>query len=254
MSFWKDVVKKKDEYVDTASDLWGGLTDTTGDVIESAQSFSNDAQSDFKEYVADPIKEEAVDAGSWVKDNVAEAKDAAGWAAKKAAEGYVETSDPLFGEGGMFESVVDKITQGWESAEEGNALDAAKQTGRAFIDAVDEIATGGLGEDAYNWILDNVNESDGSGEARYEIRGNIIKVEYLGQTVYFKSDNPEQIENFIGELGALAEGDSADASEWATDAAAVESFDTDDSKKQGEGYGKGSGADEYPAYARGGGL
>lgn len=252
MSFWKDLKQKADTAKTEASDLWGGLTDTTGDIIESAQNFSNNAQDDFRTYVSDPIMEEATDAGSWAKTVAEDAKDSAEWAAKKAAEGYMDVTDPLLNpDDGLFGSVTDKIEQAWEAAEDGNAIEAAKKTGSAFIDAVDEIATGGLGETAYNWIMNNVNEGDGSGEMRYEIRGNIIKVEYLGQTVYLKSDNPEQFEKFIGDLGALAEGSGEEASDWATDAAATESFDMSDKAVEGEGYGKGSGADDYSGIKRG---
>lgn len=255
MNWYKKITKKAAEVQSEASDLWGGLTDATGDIVESAQSFSNDAQDDFKEYVSDPIMEEASDASSWAKTVADDAKDSANWAAKKAAEGYIEVTDPILNpEDGIFGSVTDKIEQAWEAAEDGNSMEAAKKTGQSFLDAIDEITTGGLGETAYNWIMGNINEGDGSGEARYDVVGNIVRVQYLGQTVYFKSDNPEQIEKFLGELGALAEGSGEDASDWSTTAANTESFYVEDRSVEGEGYGKGSGADDYPAYSQGGGL
>ena len=214
--------KKKDEAVDLGGDLWSGLTDKTGDVIQSGESFANDAATNFNEYVADPILGEVQDAQEWSHNAQEDAADALAWGQKKAAEGYVESTDYFFGDGGIFESVREKVEQGWEAGEDGNYIEAAKQTGRAFIDAVDEIATGGLGETGLNWILDSVNEGAGSGELRYEIRGDLIKIDYLDQTVVFKADNIDQIENFVGQLGALAEGSEETDDDWATVAAAVE--------------------------------
>jgi len=254
MGYWDDAKayagKKKDEATAAAGDLYGGLTDATGDFIEDAAEFSNDAQNTFQEYVTDPVMDAGNTANNFKDEIIEEVKGDLNWTAEKAAEGYIQNTDFLFGEGGWFESVTEKVSQGWEAGEDGNYKEAAIKTGQAFLDAVDEVATGGLGELGYNWIMNSANDMDSSGEASYEIRGNLIKISYQGQDMIFKAENEELMADFVGQLAALAEGESADASEWPTTAAAVEAPSSVSESNVAESQGQGMTAgDSYKDYS-----
>ena len=237
-----------DPVVEAGQPLVGGLTDTTGDIVQAGEAFTNDAAADFNKYVSDPVREAYEDAGNFKNEIITEAKGDLVWVAEKTAEGYVQNTDFLFGEGGWFESVTEKVQQGWDSAEDGNVWDAAKYTGQAFLDAVDEVATGGLGELGYNWIMNSTNDMESTGEARYEIRGNLIKVSYQGQDMIFKAEDEAGMADFVGQLAALAEGESDNASDWPTIAAAVENFTSDEASRaytEGSGMTAGKGEKDY---------
>ena len=257
MGLWdatkKYVSTKADEAAVAGGDLYGGLTDATGDFIEDAAEFSHDAQNDFREYVTDPVMNEVEDIQSWSHELQEDAKDGLNWTAEKAAEGFIDNwaVDFLMNpEDGVFGSVTEKIQEGWDAAEDGNYKEAAIKTGQAFLDAVDEVALAGLGELGYDWIMNSTNDMESTGEASYEIRGNLIKIRYQGQDMIFKAENEQIMADFVGQLAALAEGESADASEWPTTAAAVEAPSPISESNVAEAKGQGmTGTDSYRDYS-----
>ena len=221
----------------------GGLTDATGDVIENAVDFGQDAKQDFKEYVTDPVMNEVENAQDWSHAVQGDIKDASVWAATKAAEGYVERTEFLFGEEGWFADVTDPVEQAWAATENGNYLEASLYTGEAFLNSADIVGTGGLGKMTYDWIMSSVNADDASGPLYWEvIDEQHLMVAYENEETFFRFDNPKNMEKFILELEAQSEG--SQSPEWADPAAGEAAKDYTDYDPQGtENYGYAGGGD-----------
>lgn len=218
----------------------GGLTDATGDLIENAVDFGQDAKEDFKEYVTDPVMKEVETAQEWSHAVQGDIKDASVWAATKAAEGYVEQTDFLFGEGGWFEDVSDPVEQAWAATENGNYLDASLYTGEAFLNSVDIVGTGGLGKMTYDWIMSSVNADDAAGPLYWEVLDEQhLMVAYENEETFFRFDSPENMEKFILSLEAQSEG--SQSPEWTDgeDEAAKDYTDYDTQGTENHGYAEG---------------
>jgi len=237
------LVKKKDEGVGVGETVWAGLTDTTGDVVENAVDFGQDAKQDFKEYVTDPVMGEVENAQDWSHTTQADLKDGLEWAKYKAAEGYVEKTDFLFGEEGWFEDVTDPVQQAWAATENGNYLDASLYTGEAFLNAVDVVGTGGIGKMTYDWIMGSVNADDDAGPLYWEVLDEQhLMVAYENEETFFKFDNPDNMEKFILKLESESEGSGSP--EWAEDDTGPEAKDYTDYDTQGtENHGYAGGGD-----------
>ena len=213
----KDVVSGTVETgLDVGGDIVTGLTDATGDVVDSAQDFSHEAQEEFKVLVTDPVNSGLDTAKDWSNTIQGDVRDASVWAATKAAEGYVERTEFLFGEEGWFADVTENVEQAWAATENGNYLDASLYTGEAFLNAVDTVATGGLGKQAYDWIMGSKNADDGSGPLYWEVLDEIhLMVAYENEETFFRFPDKESMEGFILELEAQSEG--SQTADWGTE-------------------------------------
>ena len=236
---WDAGVATKDAVVDTGGTIYDGLTDKTGDVVDSAQDFSHDAQQEFKEYVTDPVVEKVEEAQEWSHNTQETIKDGAAWTAEKAAEGYVENTEFLFGEGGWFEDVSKPVEQAWLASQDGNYLQASIHTGEAFLNSVDIVGTGGLGKQTYDWIMGSTNADDDAGPLYWEVLDEQhLMVAYENEETFFKFDNPENMEKFILELEAQSEG--SQTAEWSEAGEAGKDYtDYDTQGTENHGYAGG---------------
>ena len=217
---------------DVKDEIVSGLTDTTGDIIDDASEFTSDAAEDFQNYITDPVMKEVENAQEWSHKVQGDLNDDLEWAKIKAAEGYIEQTEFLFGTEGWFKDVTEPVEQAWAATENNNYLDASLYTGAAFLNAVDVVGTGGLGKMAYDWIMGSDNKDDDIGPLYWEaIDENHIMVAYEGEEQFFRFDRPEDLGKFIEKLES--EGIGAGEGAWGSETEAEDFKDYTDYDTQG---------------------